>query len=251
MTFKIEEGQQYRVRDGELPVEHCRVRSGDAAFACHRVSEGRSTTREAIEKSVEDMQIDASRRGYAFAGGASSRRAELRDLHRGDRPSHRGGAAYLYRGHRYSRQWSYPRLRDPARVRSLRRRRLQPRTGRSAPSGGSKNLDYFKTVKIPTELGSSSDRVILVVDLEEKSTGDSRPWRLFHHRRRARRGQHFRTQSARPRPVRQGIQALRPALARRVAVLCRAVSAGLSHGARGSTPGYSRSNCRATTRPTA
>jgi outer membrane protein insertion porin family len=35
-----------------------------------------------------------------------------------------------------------------------------------------KNLDYFKTVKITTEPGSSSDRVILVVDMEEKSTGD-------------------------------------------------------------------------------
>jgi len=35
-----------------------------------------------------------------------------------------------------------------------------------------KNLDFFKTVKITTEPGSSSDRVILNVDLEEKSTGD-------------------------------------------------------------------------------
>jgi len=35
-----------------------------------------------------------------------------------------------------------------------------------------KNLDYFKNVKITTEPGSSSDRVILIVDLEEKSTGD-------------------------------------------------------------------------------
>jgi dienelactone hydrolase len=35
-----------------------------------------------------------------------------------------------------------------------------------------KNLDYFKTVKITTEPGSSSDRVVLIVDLEEKSTGD-------------------------------------------------------------------------------
>src|SRR5438477_9136007 len=35
-----------------------------------------------------------------------------------------------------------------------------------------KNLDYFKTVKIATEPGSSSDRVVLIVDLEEKSTGD-------------------------------------------------------------------------------
>ncbi len=35
-----------------------------------------------------------------------------------------------------------------------------------------KNLDYFKSVKITTEPGSSSDRVVLIVDLEEKSTGD-------------------------------------------------------------------------------
>jgi outer membrane protein insertion porin family len=35
-----------------------------------------------------------------------------------------------------------------------------------------KNLDFFKSVKITAEPGSSSDRVVLVVDLEEKSTGD-------------------------------------------------------------------------------
>src|SRR5260370_2722227 len=37
---------------------------------------------------------------------------------------------------------------------------------------GLKNLDFFKSVKITTEPGSSSDRVILVVDSVEKSTGD-------------------------------------------------------------------------------
>jgi outer membrane protein insertion porin family len=35
-----------------------------------------------------------------------------------------------------------------------------------------KNLDFFKSVKITAEPGSSSDRVVLIVDLEEKSTGD-------------------------------------------------------------------------------
>src|SRR5207248_6237565 len=35
-----------------------------------------------------------------------------------------------------------------------------------------KNLDLFKTVKILTEPVSSTDSVVLVVDLEEKSTGD-------------------------------------------------------------------------------
>src|SRR6202022_3835142 len=35
-----------------------------------------------------------------------------------------------------------------------------------------KNLDFFKNVKISTEPGSSSDRVILVFDLEKKSPGE-------------------------------------------------------------------------------
>ena len=35
-----------------------------------------------------------------------------------------------------------------------------------------KNLAYFKTVKITTEPGSASDRVILNVDVEEQSTGE-------------------------------------------------------------------------------
>ena len=34
-----------------------------------------------------------------------------------------------------------------------------------------KNLDFFKTVRISTEPGSAPDRVIVNVDVEEKSTG--------------------------------------------------------------------------------
>src|SRR5262245_61095009 len=35
-----------------------------------------------------------------------------------------------------------------------------------------KNLAYFKSVKISTEPGSSPDRIILNVDVEEQSTGE-------------------------------------------------------------------------------
>ena len=35
-----------------------------------------------------------------------------------------------------------------------------------------KNLDFFKTVKITNEPGSAPDRVVLNVDVEEKSTGE-------------------------------------------------------------------------------
>ena len=65
-----------------------------------------------------------------------------------------------------------------------------------------KNLDFFKSVKITTEPGSAPDRVILDVDLEEKSTGDfSVSGGYLDHRWRAGRGQRFRAQLARTRPV--------------------------------------------------
>lgn len=41
-----------------------------------------------------------------------------------------------------------------------------------APERRLKNLNYFKSVKIVTEPGSTPDRIILNVDLEERSTGD-------------------------------------------------------------------------------
>ena len=52
--------------------------------------------------------------------------------------------------------------------------RAMPATGlwSTEPSGRLKNLSYFKTVKISTEPGSSPDRVILNVDVEEQSTGE-------------------------------------------------------------------------------
>jgi len=66
VTFKIDEGQQYRVATVSF-------RSNIAGFdpttlrSLSRVGEGSLYNVEAVEKSVEDMQIEASRRGYAFA----------------------------------------------------------------------------------------------------------------------------------------------------------------------------------------
>src|SRR5947208_433465 len=66
VTFKIEEGQQYSVAS----VNHI---SSIPAFDANvlrtysRVSVGGNYNAEALEKSIEEMQIEASRRGYAFA----------------------------------------------------------------------------------------------------------------------------------------------------------------------------------------
>jgi len=170
VTFKIEEGQQYRV--GSVNFE-----SGipnldtNSLRSFSQVSVGSLYNVEAVEKSVEEMQIEASRRGFAFA--------VVRP--RGDRnfDAHtvsvvfsieEGPRTYIerinIRGNTRTRDYVIRREFDLSEGDAYNRA-LVDRAERRL-----KNLDFFKSVKITTEPGSSSDRVILDVDLEEKSTGD-------------------------------------------------------------------------------
>ena len=170
VTFKIEEGQQYRVASVNF-------QSGIASFdgntlrSYSRVNIGSLYNAEAVEKSVEEMQIEASRRGFAFA--------IVRP--RGDRnfETHtvsivftidEGPRTYIerinIRGNTRTRDYVIRREFDISEGDAYNRA-LVDRAERRL-----KNLDFFKAVKIATEPGSSSDRVILIVDLEEKSTGD-------------------------------------------------------------------------------
>jgi outer membrane protein insertion porin family len=170
VTFKIEEGAQYRVASVQFASGITNL-DGNALRTYSRVHVGSLYNVEAIEKSVEEMQIEASRRGYAFA--------LVRP--RGDRnfEAHtvsvvfaieEGPRTYIerinIRGNIRTRDFVIRREFDIAEGDAYNRA-LVDRAERRL-----KNLDYFKTVKINTEPGSSSDRVILVVDLEEKSTGD-------------------------------------------------------------------------------
>ena len=86
-----------------------------------------------------------------------------------------------------------------------------------------KNLDYFKTVKITNEPGSAPDRVVVNVDVEEKSTGEfsisggySTADGFIAEVSVAERNLHG------PRPVRQGVGQLRPVCAR--LSICRSSS---------------------------
>jgi len=170
VTFKIEEGQQYRVAAVNFQSSIANFNGNSLAYLS-RVSVGSLYNAEALEKSVEEMQIEASRRGYAFA--------IVRP--RGDRnfESHtvtitfaidEGPRTYIerinIRGNNRTRDYVIRREFDISEGDAYNRA-LVDRAERRL-----KNLDYFKTVKITTEPGSSSDRVILIVDLEEKSTGD-------------------------------------------------------------------------------
>jgi outer membrane protein insertion porin family len=170
VTFKIEEGQQYRVA-GVNFASSISTLDGNALRSYSRVNVGSLYNAEALEKSVEEMQIEASRRGYAFA--------IVRP--RGDRnfENHtvsitfaidEGPRTYIerinVRGNTRTRDYVIRREFDLSEGDAYNRA-LVDRAERRL-----KNLDFFKTVKITAEPGSSTDRVILVVDLEEKSTGD-------------------------------------------------------------------------------
>jgi outer membrane protein insertion porin family len=170
VTFKIEEGQQYRVATVNFASSIATL-DGNTLSGFSHIYVGSLYNAEALEKSVEEMQIEASRRGYAFA--------IVRP--RGDRnfEAHtvsitfaidEGPRTYIerinVRGNTRTRDYVIRREFDISEGDAYNRA-LVDRAERRL-----KNLDFFKSVKITTEPGSSSDRVILIVDLEEKSTGD-------------------------------------------------------------------------------
>jgi outer membrane protein insertion porin family len=170
VTFKIDEGQQYRVASVNFQSSIAQL-DGNTLSQFSRVSVGSLYNAEAVEKSIEEMQIEASRRGFAFA--------IVRP--RGDRNFEAHTVSIVFTIDEGPRTYiERINIRNNTRTRDyvIRRefdisegdaynRALVDRAERRL-----KNLDFFKSVKITTEPGSSSDRVILNVELEEKSTGD-------------------------------------------------------------------------------
>jgi len=170
VTFKIEEGQQYRVASVDFQSSIASL-DGNSFRSLSRVGVGSVYNAEAVEKSVEEMSIEASRRGYAFATVKP----------RGDRnfEAHtvsivfaieEGPRVYIerinVRGNTRTRDYVIRREFDLSEGDAYNRA-LVDRAERRL-----KNLDYFKSVKVTPEPGSSTDRIVLNVDLEEKSTGD-------------------------------------------------------------------------------
>ena len=170
ITFKIEEGQQYRVAQ-VIFASSISTLDGNTLRSFSRVDVGSLYNAEALEKSVEEMQIEASRRGYAFAvvRPRGDRNFEARTVAITFAVDE-GPRSYIerinVRGNTRTRDYVIRREFDLSEGDAYNRA-LVDRAERRL-----KNLDFFKTVKITSEPGSSSDRVILVVDLEEKSTGD-------------------------------------------------------------------------------
>lgn len=170
VTFTIDEGQQYRVASVDVESSIGSLNVG-ALQSYVRVSRGSIYNAEAVEKSIEEMTIQASRMGYPFV--------TVRP--RGERnfESHtvslvfmveEGARVYIerinVRGNNRTRDYVIRREFDIAEGDAYNRALIDRAERRL------KNLDFFKTVKITNEPGSSPDRIVVNVDVEEKSTGD-------------------------------------------------------------------------------
>ena len=198
VTFKIEEGQQYRVAQVNF-ASSIGTLDANTLRSFSRVNVGSLYNAEALEKSVEEMQIEASRRGYAFAivrprGDRNFEQHTVSITFAVDE----GPRTYIerinVRGNTRTRDYVIRREFDLSEGDAYNRA-LVDRAERRL-----KNLDFFKTVKIV-------DRARLIQrsrDPDRRSRGkiDRRllgVGRLFDHRRCARRSQHFRAQLPRPR----------------------------------------------------
>ena len=170
ITFTIEEGEQYRVASVEVQ-SNARAINPALLRPKLRAYAGDVYNAELVEKSVEDMTIEAARLGFAFATvrPRATRNPENRTvslifvIEEGQR-------AYIERinihGNTRTRDYVIRREFDISEGDAYNRS-LVNRAERRL-----KNLSYFKNVRILTEPGSAPDRVILNVELEEQSTGE-------------------------------------------------------------------------------
>ena len=170
ITFTIEEGPLYHF--GAVDVQsNVRAVDSQSLRSVLRMRQGDIYNGEAIEKTVEEVTIEVSRRGYPFA--------TVRP--RGDRnPQTRtinvafvvdeGTRAYIERinihGNIRTRDYVIRREFDIAEGDPYNRALIDRAERRL------KNLNFFKSVKISNEPGSAPDRVVINVELEEQSTGD-------------------------------------------------------------------------------
>ncbi|HZN31140.1 MAG TPA: outer membrane protein assembly factor BamA, partial [Xanthobacteraceae bacterium] len=170
VTFTIDEGEQWRV--GSVDIQSTvRAINPSLLRGKLRVYAGDVYNAEAVEKSVEDMTIEAARQGFAFATvrPRAGRNPQARTvdivfmLEEGQR-------TYIerinIRGNTRTRDYVIRREFDIAEGDAYNRA-LVSRAERRL-----KNLSYFKVVRITPEPGSAPDRVILNVDVEEQSTGE-------------------------------------------------------------------------------
>ena len=169
ITIAVEEGQQYRVAGVSVD---SRVRDVDSNTLQRvvRTSQGDIYNAEAVEKSVEAIAGETAKRGYAFT--------QVRP--RGERDPGSRTVNIIYSVEEGPRVYvERINVRGNTRTRDyVIRREFEMGEGDAfnkvyvdRAERRLKALGYFKNVRIATEQGSSPDRVIVNVDVEDQATG--------------------------------------------------------------------------------
>jgi outer membrane protein insertion porin family len=170
LTFTVDEGEQYRFGNIEVISN---IRDADPQLLRRKVraTPGKTYNAEEVEKSVEEVTIELSRLGYAFA--------QVRP--RGDRDVQgriinvvfvveEGARVYIERiqisGNTRTRDHVVRREFDILEGDPYNRVMIDRAERRL------NNLGYFKSVRITNEPGSATDRVIVNVRVEEQLTGE-------------------------------------------------------------------------------
>lgn len=170
LTYTIDEGALYRF--GAIDVSsHVEGVDGDSFRRLLSVQPGTLFDGSALDKNNDRLTAELAKLGYPFARvqsrtvrDAAARRVDVAFS------IDQGARAYIERidikGNTKTRGYVIRREFDIAEGDAFNKGLIDRAERRL------KTLDYFKTVKIATKQGSTPDRVIVEVELQEKDTGD-------------------------------------------------------------------------------
>jgi outer membrane protein insertion porin family len=170
ITFTVEEGEQYTYGDINVETTLAEVNTNDL-LSRTSTRKGDVYSARDVEKTLEDLTVAVAEKGYAFV--------QVRP--RGDRDYgsrkisityfiDEGTRAYIERinviGNTRTRDYVIRREFDVAEGDAYNQVLIEKAERRL------KNLGYFKNVRIWSEQGSSPDRVIVNVQVEDQATGE-------------------------------------------------------------------------------
>ncbi|MCB0138258.1 MAG: outer membrane protein assembly factor BamA [Caldilineaceae bacterium] len=169
ITYTVEEGERYKVADVAVNVGDVQLES-DGLIQSVRTGVGDYYDASEVDKSVENLTLEASRQGFVFAKVNP-------DIQRNEGQASLNIVYNLVEGQRtYIERIEIIgnfRTEDEVIRRELQlfegdafNRVLVDRARRRLTA-----LDFFSKIDFREEQGSAPDRVVLVVDVEEKSTG--------------------------------------------------------------------------------
>lgn len=169
ITITVEEGPQYHI--GQVSVDsRLRDVDGNSLNGLVRLSTGDVYDGDLVEKSVDVISREVARRGYAFSQvrPKGDRDAATRTITLGFVVDD-GPRVYIerinIRGNTRTRDYVIRREFDLGEGDAYNRQLVDRAEKRL------NNLGYFKKVKISNEPGSSPDRIVINVDVEDQPTG--------------------------------------------------------------------------------